>query len=111
MKFVRILLFFVVILLTGCKGVTGQVSYQPPVIPLTVTIDTNGKINFELDTKVEYPTPLGTFSVGVVVDPVEYFSVKNTLTIRVDGQEDNIYDLHGKDFEISFEFRLLQADF
>ncbi len=92
----------VTLLLSSCQWIKGVGGYTPPGLPLKVTIDTNGEINFELETEVAYPTPLGTFSVGIVVDPVEYFNKNSTLTIRLDC-EDNFYDLHGQDFNIEFE--------
>jgi polar amino acid transport system substrate-binding protein len=55
-----------------------------------------------LENEIKYPTPLGTFSVGVVIDPVEYFKKDKTLTVRLDC-EDSFYDLHGQDFNIEFE--------
>ena len=76
--------------------------YKPPAIPLSVSIDTQGQVTFSVEQDVKLPTPIGTFSVGVVVDPAEYFGVKNTLTVRYNG-EDRFYNLHGEDFEITFE--------
>jgi hypothetical protein len=69
---------------------------------MKITADSNGDISFDLETEFEYPTPLGTFSVGVVVNPSEYFNKSNTLTVRIDCEE-SFYDLHGKDFSIDFE--------
>ena len=90
------------LLLTGCQGVTGQFSYRAPIIPLKLSVDTNKKISFELENEIDYPTPLGTFSAGVVVDPVSYFNKASTLTVRIDCQ-DTFYDLHGQDFSLDFE--------
>lgn len=102
--FARIRSFLPIIiplLISACQGVIGQASFQPAGTPLVITIDTQGKIEFSVETNVKYPTPLGTFSVGLVVDPAKYFQVENTLTVRVN-DEDHIYDLHGQDFQIDF---------
>ena len=98
----KLVMILLISLISGCRGVTGQAGYQPPVLPLKVTIDTSGKIGFDLETDIEYPTPLGTFSVGIVVDPIEYFNRSSTLTIRLNC-EDNFYDLHGKNFSVELE--------
>lgn len=98
----KLMLLIVILSLSGCQGVKMQGGYQPPILPLKITADSNGDISFDLETEFEYPTPLGTFSVGVVVNPSEYFSRSNTLTVRIDCEE-NFYDLHGKDFSIDFE--------
>jgi hypothetical protein len=92
----------ITIFLSGCN-VKGEGSYQPPVIPLVVSIDTNGAISFSVAAKISAPTPLGTFAVGVVVDPVKKYNVPNVLTIRVDGKEDRFYNLEGNDFDLKFE--------
>jgi len=97
-----VITLLIVFSVTGCESVTGQVAYQPPGIPLTISIDTNGNIVFAVEGKVTYPTPLGTFSAGVVVDPVKHFKIANTLTVRDNGK-DYFYDLHGNDFNLNFE--------
>jgi len=98
----NIIAFLIVsILLIGC-GVKGTGSYQPPALPLKVMVDTEGNISFEIQQEIEYPTPLGTFAVGVVVDPIDYFEKEATLTIRLN-DEDYFYDLHGNDFVVNFE--------
>ena len=72
----------------------------PPPIPLSISMDSSGNIDFEVKTGL--PTYLGNFSIGVKSDPIQYFHVKNVLTIRVNGKE-YYYDLHGKNFKIQFE--------
>jgi hypothetical protein len=91
----------IAVILVACQGVRGFAGYQPPAIPLYVSIDTDGKISITIRQRIEVPTPLGTFSAGLVVDPAEYFAVDNTLTVRYDG-EDRIFDLHGQDFDVQF---------
>lgn len=102
MKVAITALMLMSMLLTGCRGMTGQGSYQPPIIPLKVSADTNGKISFDIEEEIDYPTPLGTFSVGVVFNPDDYFHTGNTLTVRLDCK-DYFYDLSEKDFSIEFE--------
>ncbi|MBK8783039.1 MAG: hypothetical protein IPO22_14815 [Anaerolineales bacterium] len=92
-----------VILFTSSCTLKGQVSYQQPVVPLVISIDTNGEISLEVEGEVSLPTPLGTFSAGVVLDPVEKFNAQNVLTIRVDDRSDYFYDLNGNDFDVRFD--------
>jgi len=61
-----------------------------------------GKVGFEFKAEIVYPTPIGIFSAGVVVDPTEYFNKDNTLTVRLDC-EDQFYDFHSRDFSLDFE--------
>lgn len=101
-KQILVLLFSVSLLLTACGGIVkGFVSYDPP-IPLYVSVNTDGEVEFLVETDVELPTPIGTFGVGVVLDPMEHFTAQNVLTIRYNGEE-HYYDLHGQDFELNFE--------
>jgi hypothetical protein len=69
---------------------------------MSISVNTKGDISFSIQGEVSYPTPLGTFAVGVILDPASHFGVANTLTVRVDGNQDTIYDLHGEDFDIVF---------
>jgi hypothetical protein len=99
MRVIKIsLLIFLSLILTSCDLAFG---YRPPVIPLSISIDTRGQVTFSVEQEVKLPTPIGTFSVGVIMDPAVYFGVQNTLTVRYNG-EDHIYDLHGQDFTITF---------
>ena len=101
-KLVRIIALIAFVLNVGCQGVKGEGSYKPPGLPLKVSVDTNGEIKFEIEYQVQYPTPLGTFAVGVVVDPTTYFEIESILTVRLNS-EDRFYNLHGQDFIIDFE--------
>ncbi|MCL4529105.1 MAG: hypothetical protein M1282_06805 [Chloroflexi bacterium] len=82
------------ILLAACStGTTAHVGYQPPLIPITVSIDSNGNLQVEWEGSIQ--TPLGTFSAGVSISPSQMFPNSNgTLTVRVNG-EDTVYDLGG----------------
>ncbi len=100
--FHQILIYlFISMLIVSCD-VKGQAGFKPTGLPLKVTIDTNGEISFEVDPEVEYPTPIGTFSAGIVIDPISYFGKQTTLTVRLNG-EDHFFDLHGNDFSITFD--------
>lgn len=101
MRAIKISLFvsFVTITLISCDLSFG---YRPPGIPLSISIDTQGQVTFSVEKDVKLPTPIGTFSVGVILDPAEYFGIKNTLTIRYNN-EDHMYNLHGQDFSIEFQ--------
>lgn len=93
----------ILFLLIGC-GAAGRLEYEPPVIPLLVSIDTNGEIALTLtNPALELPTPLGTFRAAVEARfPTVIDDLESTLTIRFDNQ-DHIYDLHGRNFDIEFE--------
>lgn len=91
-------LLILLILLTGCFE--GEVGYQPPGVPLKVSVTSKGRVTFS--TESSFPTPLGTFSVGVVADPAKYFETEQTLTVRFNGK-DHFYALDEGDFDIEFE--------
>src|SRR5687767_13852087 len=102
MKFIKMLVVTTVLVLTSCQGVTPYIGYEPPVIPIKVTFDSNGQIGFEYEFgEIEFPTPIGTFSAGVVLDPVAYYQKASTLTVRIDCM-DQFYDLHGRNFSLDF---------
>ena len=90
------------LIVSSCQNVTGEVYYRPYATPLTITVNSRGEISLSISSEITLPTPLGTFGIGVVINPNEKFNVENTLTIRMNGQ-DSFYDLHGQDFSISFE--------
>ena len=82
-----------------------EFSYQTPIIPLEVTVNTWGEVNVGLSPQIV--TPLGTFEAGAITDLTRYFDgVENTLTIRIDDQE-CIYDLNGG----HFKFKLQEGNF
>jgi hypothetical protein len=87
----------------GCNTIAAEGVYHPTGIPLQVSVNTWGEVNFTVDTGVNIPTPIGAFEANVIIDPArELNSNQNTLTIRLNGQ-DRVYDLHGVDFNIEFE--------
>jgi hypothetical protein len=102
-KHTWVLIVIVTLALTGCRVVRGKIGYKPPApVPLYVSVDTSGEVEFSAETEVDLPTPIGTFDIGIIVDPVEYFNKENVLTIRYNGEE-RFYDLHGQDFDLRFK--------
>lgn len=100
-NFLRFSFLFTGLLLVACKQVGGQISYHPPLIPLKITVNTWGEINLEASGEVV--TPLGTFEVGAITQPNQYFDgVENVLTVLIDDQT-CWYDLNGQDFSIDLE--------
>ncbi len=86
----------------ACGSVEGQASYKPPLLPLRVSVNTDGKVTLSAEGKVKIPTLLGEFEVGIVANPLEYFQVSNILIVRLNGK-DYFYDLHGEDFDVRFD--------
>lgn len=98
-----VVLVTVSLFLGGCNAIAAEGVYHPTGIPLQVSVNTWGEVNFSVDTGVNVPTPIGVFEANVIIDPArELNNGQSTLTIRLDGQ-DQIYDLHGADFTIEFE--------
>jgi hypothetical protein len=97
MKFIKVAIQVLFIaFLTSCGGgAVPNISYQPIGVPVSISIDANGNIGVEWQGSLQ--TPIGSFSVGVNVDPAQMFpQADGTLTVRIDGQ-DVIYDLSGND--------------
>ncbi|MFT3894832.1 MAG: hypothetical protein QM730_24645 [Anaerolineales bacterium] len=97
MKFFKsILLINIALYLSACgAGATPYLQYQPPGIPVAVTIDLYGNVDVSWAGSVQ--TPLGSFEVGLNFDPSQnYPNANGTLTVRVDGK-DVIYDLAGNE--------------
>jgi hypothetical protein len=98
------LLFFLTPFLVAC-GVKGKVSLNVTGTPLKISVDTNGKVSFTVDSGIKFPTPLGVVEAGLVVEPTEFFRDHNPegiLTVRLN-ENDYFYDLHGQDFDLKFE--------
>jgi hypothetical protein len=84
--------------LVACS-VRGNVSLDTYVVPLSISIDSAGKITLTVKTGIKIPTPIGVVSAGIVIDPSEKYDVPNTLIVRMNGN-DHIFDLHGQDFRL-----------
>ena len=50
-----------VLIIIGC-GPEAEVGYQPPLVPVKISVNTNGDIKVKLSGS--YATPVGTFFVG-----------------------------------------------
>lgn len=89
-------------LLGGCEQIRGELSLTTHVVPLTISIDTQGQLSLAVRTGIEIPTPIGTLAAGVVIDPAEHFDVPKVLVVRLNGT-DFFYDLHGQEFTVRVE--------
>ncbi len=96
------------LLSSACGPLGAQVSYQPLGLPVEITIDTWGEISLSTEGVTDLPTPLGTFGVGVVVDPTIYVDtsaadIQTTLTVRENDAE-SFYDMNDQQINrINFE--------
>lgn len=106
----RRMLFLIIIifpLLTiGCGDSSSSrvsLNYQPPVVPIAISLDTYG--NVEITVNGEILTPIGVFSLEYshslykYQHPEEYFNVPKVLVLRVNNQ-DTVYALDQKNFDI-----------
>ena len=100
---IRLFMLFITIFLVACTKAPAvvNVGYQPPLVPVRISIDSNGELQVSWEGSIQ--TPIGTFSAGVSVDPSQIFpDAKSTLTVRVNGQ-DTIYDVGERNIEIQLE--------
>lgn len=88
--------------LSACEGASGDVSFRPAGIPLIVGYNTREGVYFSAVKDIDIPTPLGTLTAGVVVNPAQHYNVQNTLIVQANNH-DYVYNLHGEDFDIRFE--------
>ena len=107
MRFYKKFFIFTIftLIISACHSIKPEVYtyFQFNVIPLTISVNTRGEIDLSVGGETNLiPTFLGNFGVGVVINPADKFNVDNTLTVRLNGQ-DYFYDLHGQDFDVSFE--------
>lgn len=95
-------------ILSGC-GTTGnsdpevEIGYQPPVIPVRVSINTRGELKVGLSGNIV--TPIGTFDIGggMSIDMLRGQYTQKVLIVRVDG-EAVVYELEeGKEFNVTFD--------
>jgi hypothetical protein len=72
-----------------------EFTYEPPVLPLQISVNTWGEVTIETKAGVSLPTPIGVFSAGLMTDSNHFMaSAENVLVIRIDDQQ-CVYDLHG----------------
>lgn len=102
------LLIVFAILTTGCSLLRRaddmaavEFTYDPPVIPIQISVNTWGEINIETTPGVSLPTPVGVFGANLVTDSSHIMqSFDNVLVIRIDDQQ-CVYNMHGH--SIAFE--------
>lgn len=95
----QLILLFTV---AGC-GTKVEVGYQPPIVPVRVSINTDGEINVDLSGN--YATPIGVFDIGVGSTIYSFLDdyQNQILLIRVD-EKVNVYELEpGKKFAVLFD--------
>lgn len=82
------------VLITACSG-NVSVGYQPPVVPIKISINSNGELQVSWENSIQ--TPYGTFSAEISTNLSELYSDKNgVLIVNVDGSN-TVYDLNGND--------------
>ena len=102
------LLIVFAILTTGCSLLRRaddmaavEFTYNPPVIPIQISVNTWGEINIETAPGVSLPTPVGVFGANVVTDSSHIMqSFDSVLVIRIDDQE-CVYNMHGHSIEFT----------
>lgn len=75
------------LLLGGCGGqTTFEVGYEPPAIPIRVSINQRGELSAEWSRKLK--TPIGTFDleIGHSINAIRRNNANPVLIIRVDNQ-------------------------
>lgn len=84
-----------------------ELSYDPAILPIRISVDTWGEISIETTAGISLPTPIGVFSANLVTDSQHLMqSVDNVLIIRIDDQE-CVYDIHGS----ALKFEGVQGQF
>ena len=72
-----------------------EFTYDPPVLPLQISVNTWGEVTIETTADVSLPTPIGVFSAALITDSNHFMQSADTvLIIRIDDQQ-CVYDLHG----------------
>lgn len=111
------LVLLLAILTTGC-GLIGRPdadvviegSFDPIIIPITISINSLGEVTLKPRAEFEVPTPIGVFHAGAYLESHPFAeATQNILVIKIDDQE-CAYDLHGDKFEVNLEqgnFQLL----
>lgn len=91
------------VFLSGCQPQTViEVGYQPPVVPVRISVNSRGEVG--ISASYEIVTPIGTFDLGgsVSVETLRREYASNVLIVRVD-DEATVYELEeGNEFDIIF---------
>ena len=103
------LMLLMLLMLTSCGG-SGELSYQPPYIPIKIGINTNGEITLQPSTELGIQTNFGTFKLGGNVSydipslrQNETYKDKRLLIVRVDSKA-TVFELtEGQEFRIEFQ--------
>lgn len=90
------------LLLTSCDDPDSGLFVSYSVGLLSVSLNDNGNVSFEVGHDFTLPSFLGTFRVGYHQDAARELNVPNVLIIRCNGQ-DRIFDLHGENLQVSFQ--------
>lgn len=97
-------LLLLVILLSACQPQGNiEIGYQPPYVPVRISVNSNGEVNAE--ASYEWVTSIGTFDIGggVNVSALRNKYSSDVLIVRVD-EEVTVYELReGAQFDISFD--------
>ncbi|MBV6395818.1 MAG: hypothetical protein HFACDABA_01400 [Anaerolineales bacterium] len=90
-KFMRVIILGLIeFAITACSG-SASVGYQPPNLPIKISIDTNGHLSVSWENSIQ--TPIGTFSAEVSSDlSVLYLDRSGVLIVNVNGVN-SVYDL------------------
>lgn len=98
------LAMYLLLLYLGCAGAWSQqfrvgVRYKPPVVPISVSIDSTGNVSVRLDGEIV--TPVGSFTIfGAVSENVSgSASSAPTLTI-LSGTKRQVYRLGAKKYRV-----------
>jgi hypothetical protein len=76
-------------------------SYDPIIVPITISINSLGEVELKPRSELSVPTPIGVFHVGGHLETHPFVqTTQNVLIIRIDDQE-CLYNLHGN--SIAFE--------
>jgi hypothetical protein len=88
--------------LLGCSPEV-EIGYQPPMVPIRVSINTHGELKVGLSGR--YTTPIGTFDIGggMTVTSIRGKYEQKVLIVRVD-DDAAVYTLEeGKEFDVVFD--------
>jgi hypothetical protein len=86
------------LVLFSCKG---RLDYKPPVIPIKISVDSNGKIEVSINNTVA--TPVGVFSIHAVADLDQLQSSHRTITVSLNGFN-TVYSIDAEKGELELEF-------
>jgi len=85
------------------SDVVVEASLDTYIIPLTISINSQGEVVLKPKSQISMPTPIGVFRVGAELEAHPFVqATRNLLIIRIDDQE-CAYDLHGDQFEANLE--------